>query len=344
MNAMNAMLLERVVNLRDNHEPLEWKKVPVPEAGPGELLIRVDACGVCHTELDEIEGRTPPPFYPVIPGHQIVGHVESCGEGVSGINAGSRRGVAWIYSSCGSCSYCLSGFENLCAEFRATGRDHDGGYAEYMVVPAAFTFPIPDLFTDAEAAPLLCAGAIGYRSLKLASLADGKVLGLTGFGASAHQVLKLARFLYPSSPVFVFARSEADREFARSLGADWAGDTEEAPPELCASIIDTTPVWKPLLAALDHLSRGGRLVINAIRKESSDSALLAGISYERHLWMEKEVKSVANITRADVAAFLEIAATMKLKPEVQRYPLREANRALVDILEGRIRGSAVLIT
>jgi propanol-preferring alcohol dehydrogenase len=340
---MNAMLLERVVNLRDNQEPLEWKSVPVPETGPGELLLRVCACGVCHTEIDEIEGRTPPPRFPVIPGHQVVGRVEAWGEGVTGMEIGSRRGVAWIYSSCGHCSFCLSGHENLCADFRATGRDHDGGYAEYLVVPAAFTYAIPDLFTDAEAAPLLCGGAIGYRSLMLTGLRDGDVLGLTGFGASGHQVLKLARFLYPSSPVFVFARSESDREFARSLGAEWAGGTDEVPPQQCACIIDTTPAWKPVIAALEQLRPGGRLVINAIRKEAGDSALLAGICYERHLWMEKEIKSVANITRADVTAFLEIAATMGLKPAVQRYPLVEANHAILDIRQGRARGAAVLI-
>ncbi|AOS83476.1 alcohol dehydrogenase [Chlorobaculum limnaeum] len=340
---MNAMLLERVADLSHETQPLARRSLPVPEPGAGEILLRVGACGVCHTELDEIEGRTPPPRFPVIPGHQVVGSMVACGAGVTGIETGSRRGVAWIYSSCGHCDLCLSGHENLCADFRATGRDTDGGYAEYMVAPAAFTYPIPDLFTDAEAAPLLCGGAIGYRSLMLAGLRDGQILGLTGFGASGHQVLKLARYLYPASPVFVFARSEKDRDLARSLGADWAGDTTDAPPELCASIIDTTPAWLPVLAALERLRPGGRLVINAIRKENRDRELLAGISYERHLWMEKEIKSVANITRADVSTFLDIAARMELRPEVRCYPLGEANRVLLDLRHGRVTGAAVLV-
>ena len=273
----------------------------------------------------------------------MVGRVVSCGEGVSHELAGSRRGVAWIYSACGVCSSCLEGRENLCAEFRATGRDADGGYAERMVVSFVFTYPIPDGFTDTEVAPLLCGGAVGYRALRLAGLPEGGVLGLTGFGASGHQVLGLARHLHPGSPVFVFARSPEDREFARSLGADWAGATEETPPEPCAAIIDTTPAWKPVLAALERLKPGGRLVINAIRKEAADSALLSAISYERHLWMEKEVRSVANITRADVTGFLGIAARIGLKPEVTAYPLAEANRALLDLYEGRTKGAAVLV-
>lgn len=340
---MLAMQLERVVDLYHDNEPLVQRQRPVPEPGSGEVLLRVGACGVCHTELDEIEGRTPPPRFPVIPGHQVVARVVACGEGVAGIETGSRRGVAWIYSSCGHCDLCLAGKENLCSEFRATGRDADGGYAEYMVAQADFTYAIPDLFTDAEAAPLLCGGAIGWRSLKLANLKDGAILGLTGFGASGHQVLRLARYLYPSSPVFVFARSEKDRQFALSIGADWAGATEDASPEPCDSIIDTTPAWQPVLSALERLLPGGRLVINAIRKESRDTALLAGISYERHLWMEKEIKSVANITRKDVIEFLDLAAAMQLKPEVRSYPLAEANRALLDLRHGRARGASVLI-
>ncbi|NTV66833.1 MAG: zinc-dependent alcohol dehydrogenase family protein [Chlorobaculum sp.] len=340
---MKALVLERVVDLSRETQPLARLELAVPEPKPGEILLRVGACGVCHTELDEIEGRTPPPRFPVIPGHQVVGRVVACGAGVTGIETGSRRGVAWIYSACGHCDLCLSGHENLCAHFRATGRDADGGYAEYMAAPAAFTYPIPDLFTDIEAAPLLCGGAIGYRSLMLAGLRDGQILGLTGFGASGHQVLKLARSLYPASPVFVFARSEKDRDLARSLGADWAGDTTDNPPEQCASIIDTTPAWLPVLSALERLRPGGRLVINVIRKESRDRDLLAEISYERHLWMEKEIKSVANITRADVSAFLDIAARMKLRPEVRQYPLDEANRVLLDLRHGRATGAAVLV-
>lgn len=340
---MDAMMLERTALLSDIPEPLLSVRVPIPEPGQGEVLLRVLASAVCHTELDIIEGRTPPPSLPVIPGHQVVGKVEACGTGVEGIERGSRLGVAWIYSSCGECAFCRSGRENLCHGFRATGRDADGGYAAYMVAPAAYTYPIPEVFSDAVAAPLLCGGAIGYRSLRLANLSDGQVLGLTGFGASGQQVLRLARHLYPSSPVFVFARSGKDRSLARSLGAEWAGGTDDAPPEACGAIIDTTPAWHPVISALGRLRPGGRLVINAIRKEPGDSHLLSGVSYERHLWMEKEIKSVANITRGDVSSFLFIAAAMGLRPFVTCYALDDANQALHDMRDGLLKGTAVLI-
>ncbi|NTV06717.1 MAG: zinc-dependent alcohol dehydrogenase family protein [Chlorobiaceae bacterium] len=339
---MKAMILDRVVSIDVNPEPLRLTELPVPKPGKGDLLIRVHTCGVCHTELDEIEGRTPPSFLPMILGHQVVGEVVECGTGVTGISLGSRRGVAWIYSACGSCYLCQTGHENLCRQFRATGRDAYGGYAEYMVAPAAFTYDIPDVFSDAEAAPLLCAGAIGYRSLKLANLKNGSVLGLTGFGASAHLVLRLVRALYPDSPVFVFARSTAEQDFARMLGADWAGDTGALSPELCDAIIDTTPAWLPVLSALERLQPGGRLVINAIRKEAGDRTVMAGIDFERHLWMEKEIKSVANITRTDVREFLDIAAAVSLKPEVEFYSLEQANLALNNIRQQRIKGAKVL--
>jgi propanol-preferring alcohol dehydrogenase len=340
---MKAMVLDRIVSLHDCSTPLRLADLPLPVPEAGEVLLKVHACGVCHTELDEIEGRTPPAFLPLVPGHQVVGTVAQCGEGVSPDLMGMRVGVAWICSACGHCDRCRSGQENLCRAFRATGRDAHGGYAECMVAGAAFTHPVPDGFTDAEAAPLLCAGAVGYRSLMLAGLRDGDALGLTGFGSSAHLVLQLARFLSPRSPVFVFARSESQRRFARELGADWSGDTRDAPPEPCAAIIDTTPAWRPVLSALETLRPGGRLVINAIRKESGDRAVMAGIDYERQLWMEKELKSVANVTRRDVREFLGIAARMGLKPEVECYPLGDANRALMELYRGSIRGAKVLV-
>ncbi|NTW55633.1 MAG: zinc-dependent alcohol dehydrogenase family protein [Chlorobiaceae bacterium] len=340
---MKAMLLEKIVSLRDTATPLRAAECPAPRPGTGELLLKVHACGVCHTELDEIEGRTPPPRFPVIPGHQVVGEVVECGAGVEGILTGSRRGVAWIHSACGSCDFCRKGLENLCAGFRATGRDADGGYAEYMVAPASYTYAMPDVFSSEEAAPLLCAGAIGYRSLRLAGIGNGSVLGLTGFGASGHLVLRLARFLYPGLPVFVFARSPAEREYARSLGADWAGATEDMPPHRCNAIIDTTPAWLPVKCALEQLSPGGRLVINAIRKETTDRHVLESLDYERHLWMEKEIRSVANITRQDVREFLGIAVSMNLKPEIERYDLHEANRALLELKHRSIRGAKVLV-
>lgn len=339
---MKAHVIERITNLSEDTEPLNVVDMPIPEPGAGEVLLKVRTCGVCHTELDEIEGRTPPAFFPIVPGHQVVGEVVAQGAGVIDPEVGKRVGVAWIYSACGKCELCLDGKENLCPEFHATGRDAHGGYAEYMVVPAAYAYPLPEIFSDAEAAPLLCAGAVGYRSLRLLNLQNGQSAGLTGFGASAHLVLKMMRFLYPDSPVYVFARNSAEREFALSLGAVWAGDTTDASTEPLAGIIDTTPVWLPVLSALGNLRPSGRLVINAIRKESSDTEVLAQLDYAKHFWMEKEIKSVANVTATDVREFLSIAEKMNMKPEVQLYPFEEANKALMDIKQRKIRGAKVL--
>jgi propanol-preferring alcohol dehydrogenase len=339
---MRAMLLNAMSPLRHNPAPLELADWPDPAPGAGDVLIRVSACGVCHTELDEIEGRTPPPKLPVILGHQVVGRVASLGEGADAFQTGDRVGVAWIHSACGHCEFCRRGEENLCDQFRATGRDAHGGYAEYMTVPAAFAHLIPDAFTDAEAAPLLCAGAIGYRSLRLTGLVDGQSLGLTGFGASAHLVLKLVRHQFPATRVYVFARSEPERAFACELGAVWAGDTAEPSPERLHAIIDTTPAWTPIVAALENLERGGRLVINAIRKEDADKQALRGLDYPKHLWLEKEIKSVANVTRFDVSEFLRLAAEIPIRPELEEYPLEEANRALIDLKSKGVRGAKVL--
>ncbi|MHC5036314.1 MAG: zinc-dependent alcohol dehydrogenase family protein [Planctomycetota bacterium] len=339
---MKAMVLEAISRLEENPNPLVLAERPDPVPGPGEILVKVSACGVCHTELDEIEGRTPPPRFPVVPGHQVVGKVAGAGPGAGAFQRGDRVGIAWIYSACGTCRFCRAGEENLCPHFRATGRDADGGYAERMAVPEGFAFPIPEGFSDLEAAPLLCAGAIGYRSLRLTGIGDGERLGLTGFGASAHLVLKMVRHRFPGVEVYVFARSEKERDFARELGAVWAGDTTEASPELLNSIIDTTPVWKPVVEAMKNLAPGGRLVVNAIRKEEVDKAELLRLDYPTHLWMEKEIKSVANVARRDVGEFLDLAAEMGIKPEVQAYPLEEANRALVELKAGKIRGAKVL--
>jgi propanol-preferring alcohol dehydrogenase len=227
---MKAMVLRELCDLSQKRTPLELVDMaePVPQAQ--DILVQVSVCGVCHTELDEIEGRTPPTSFPMIFGHQVVGTVAQLGAKAGRFQAGDRVGIAWIYSACGTCKFCRSGQENLCPEFQAAGRDAYGGYAEYMTVAEDFAYPIPDAFSDAEAAPLLCAGAIGYRALRLTGLKDGQLLGLTGFGASAHLVLKMAKHKYPNTSVFVFARSEKEREFARELGAAWTGDTQDAPP------------------------------------------------------------------------------------------------------------------
>jgi len=340
---MRAMVLPAITKLPENATPLEARDLPRPEPGAGEVLLKVAACGVCHTELDEIEGRTPPPILPMVLGHQVVGRVEELGPGATRFRVGDRVGVGWIYSACGTCEYCRAGLENLCSDFRATGRDANGGYAEYMTVPEFFAFPIPEVFSDIEAAPLLCAGAIGYRSLRLTGLENGQNFGLTGFGASAHLVLMMVRYKYPQSRVFVFARSEQEREFSRDLGAVWAGDTREASPDKLQAIIDTTPAWTPVVEALKNLAPGGRLVINAIRKEHRDQAALMALDYPEHLWLEKEIKSVANVARRDIDEFLDLAARIPIRPEVQTYGLEQANLALVELKERKIRGAKVLV-
>ena len=339
---MKAMVMTKICDLRDNIIPLELRDVPKPRPAENELLLKVLTCGVCHTELDEIEGRTPPPRLPVILGHQVVGRVEQAGGKVAQFKVGERVGVAWIYSACGRCKFCRSGRENLCPDFRATGRDADGGYADYMTVRGDFAYALPRIFSDAEAAPLLCAGAIGYRSLNLTGLQDGQSLGLAGFGASGHLVLLMAKHKFPRTRIYVFARAPKEREFARELGADWAGDSSEMPPLKLDCIIDTTPVWKPVLDALECLDSRGRLVINAIRKEDIDKDYLLELDYPAHLWMEKEIKSVANVSRADVAEFLSLAAEIPIRPEIEEYPLEKANQALVEIKERKIRGAKVL--
>lgn len=340
---MKAMVLNGIVDLTKNQAPLTLVQMPMPEITADEVLVKVVACGVCHTELDEIEGRTPPPIFPMILGHQVVGRIAAVGPAVRQLKAGDRVGVAWIYWACGQCDYCQQGLDNLCARFQATGRDANGGYAQYMKVSERFAHPLSDAISDVEAAPLLCAGAIGYRSLRLTGLQNGQSLGLTGFGASAHLVLKLARYQYPDSPVYVFARNPREQQFALELGAAWAGHTDDAPPEALNAVIDTTPAWQPVVAALGCLAPGGRLVINAIRKESSDQERLLTLDYADHLWQEKEIKSVANVSRQDVVDFLDLAVQIPIKPEVQIYPLESANTALMELKQRKIRGAKVLV-
>ncbi len=339
---MKAMVLNRICRLPEERSPLSLVDLPVPVPGDEEVLVKVSACGVCHTELDEIEGRTPPPLFPIVLGHQVVGSIVETGKSVGKLKVGDRVGIGWIHSACGRCGFCLRGDDNLCEQFQATGRDSHGGYAGYTVVREGFAFKIPDIFTDMEAAPLLCAGAIGYRSLRLTGLEDGDNLGLIGFGASAHLVIQMTQHKYPHSKVFVFARSEGEKAFARELGAFWAGDIEDAPPEKLRSAIDTTPVWKSIVEGLKNLEKGGRLVINAIRKEEIDKEALLELDYPGHLWLEKEIKSVANVARRDIGEFLELAAEIPIKPEIQEYSLEDANKALVELKERKIRGAKVL--
>ena len=297
-------------------ENLQLVEEEVPEPGPGEVRVKVLTAGVAFGDLLWMSGVVPgSPKPPFSPGYDFVGVVDKLGEGVKDFAVGQR--VAALVRT--------------------------GGYAEYMVVPETSAYPIPAFFSDSEAAPLLCAGAIGYRSLRLSELNDGQQLGLTGFGGSGHLVLKMARHRYPKTDIFVFARSQREREFARELGAVWAGDTADVAPVKLDAIIDTTPVWKPVVEALENLAPGGRLIINAIRKEEFDKRYLLKLDYPTHLWLEKEIKSVANVARRDVQEFLALASQMKIKPEYQEYKLEEANQALVELRSRKIRGAKVLV-
>ena len=340
---MRSWQIRALGPLQKSPPPLALEIVPTPKPGFEELLLQVHACGVCHTEIDEIEGRAAPPALPMTPGHQVVGTVVEAGPGCSRSLVGSRVGVAWIHSACGKCQWCLTGRENLCPDFVGCGKDVPGGYAEFMVAREKFVYPIPGEIGDCEATPLLCAGAVGYRSLRMCELSSGQTLGLTGFGASGHLVLQMARYLLPDSGLYVFARSKREREFAISLGANWAGDNGDRPPEQLDAIIDTTPAWLPVLGALENLCPGGRLVINAIRKESNDQHVLEQLSYEHHLWREKSISSVANVTRKDVDECLQLARKISLKPKVTKYPFEAANEALLALKGGHVRGAKVLL-
>jgi alcohol dehydrogenase, propanol-preferring len=323
--------------------PLELADVPVPVCGPEEILIKVFACGVCHTELDQVEGRIVPPRLPVILGHQPVGSVAKIGASVTKFMIGDRVGATWLFSSCGVCRFCKAGLENLCDKFKATGCHADGGYAEYMVIRQDFAVKIPENFIDlAFAAPLMCSGVVGFRSLKLCIMEDGMVLGLYGFGSAHHLVLQMANFLYPASKKYVISRNPAERDLALSLGADWAGDIDESTPEKLDCAIDTTPVWKPVICALENLQKGGRLVLNLIRKEDRDKECLLKLDYAKHLWMEKEIKTVANVTIRDAREFMQLASRINLMPQIKAYDLEDANIALAELKAGTSTGSKIL--
>ncbi|MCS7114076.1 MAG: zinc-dependent alcohol dehydrogenase family protein [Candidatus Bathyarchaeota archaeon] len=334
---MKAQVLRRIANVEEG--PLELMELLIPRLKGREILVKVSVCGICHTELDEIEGRVMPKL-PVILGHQVVGKVVERGSAAERYDIGDRVGVAWIYSACGECYYCRTGNENLCDKFMGTGCHADGGYAEYMVVSEDFAYPIPDRFTDSQAAPLLCAGAIGYRALKLTGMRDGEVLGLYGYGASAHIVHQVVKYKFPKSRVYVFTRRKGDApsELAKKFGADWVGVTGETPPEKLNRVIDTTPSSSVIKEALKNLDKGGRLVVNVIRKET----LIPELEYAEHLWHEKEIKSVANITRKDVQEFLPLAAEISITPEITEFKFEEANQALISLRQGKYRGAGVL--
>jgi len=330
---LKAQVLKEISPVENR--PLQLADLPVPSPTAKEILVKVSACGICHTELDEIEGRLQPKL-PVIPGHEIVGRVEVRGTAATRFGIGDRVGIAWIHDACGRCHFCQDGTENLCPQFEGTGCDVDGGYAEYTTVPEDFAYLIPDRFTDSQAAPLLCAGAIGFRDLRLSGINPGQTLGLFGFGASAHIVIQVAR--YWGCSVYVFTRSEEHRNLARELGAVWTGRAGDEPPEKLNCAIDFTPVGETVPNALRVLEKGGRLVMAVIRKRNP----VPSLDYAELLWHEKEIKSVANITRQDAQDFLALAVEIPIITEVQEFKLEEANEALIWLKQGRIRGAAVL--
>ena len=326
------------VDLPLKEEPLDMVDLPDPAPISGEILIEVSACGICHTELDEIEGRLRPPRFPIVLGHEVVGRVKAMGPEASKFRSGDRVGIAWIYSSCGRCKFCKRGDENLCDQFQATGLHANGGYAQYTVVSEDFAYPIPERFSDSQAAPLLCAGVIGYRALRLSEISPGQILGLYGFGASAHIAIQVAK--HWNCRVFVFTRAgQIDHQnLAKKLGADWVGATGDTPPDRLDCAIDFTPVGEPVREALRVLEKGGRVVVNAIRKTNP----IPELEYAEYVWHEKELKSVANVARQDALEFLPLAAEIGIIPEVQEFELEQANQALVLLKQGRIQGAGVL--
>jgi propanol-preferring alcohol dehydrogenase len=333
-------------------KPLTLVDLPIPKPRDGEILVKVSVCGACHTDLDEAEGRLQTKL-PVVPGHQVVGKVTELGRGATKFKIGDRVGVTWLYSSCGNCYFCNTGRENLCEGAKWTGKDVDGGYAEYMVIGEDYAYPIPKQFTDSQAAPLLCAGVIGYRTLRLAEIKKGETIGLYGFGASAHIVIQIIKHKFPDNPIFAFTKTGGPAsprsggrglakgghaELAKSLGATWTGLSGDIPPVKLDKIMDFTPVGECVRDALKVLNRGGRLVINAIRKETPVPAL----DYAEYLWLEKEIKSVANVTRKDAEEFLPLAVQIPIVPTIEEFPLEQVNEVLMRIKQSKLKAAGVL--
>ncbi|GIW09992.1 MAG: alcohol dehydrogenase [Dehalococcoidia bacterium] len=325
---MQAMVLDQP------GQPLTLRTLPDPIPGPGELLLAVSACAVCRTDLQICTGDLAPRRLPIVPGHQAVGHVIACGEGVSGWQVGDRAGVGWLGAVDGTCRFCQQGRENLCPQAQFTGWDRPGGYADRLVVRADFAFPVPADFPDRAAAPLLCAGVIGYRSLKVAGIEPGERLGLFGFGASASLTIQLARAW--GCEVFVFTRNPQEQARARALGASWVGSYDDRPPAPLAAAITFAPAGAVVVAALKAVDRGGTVAINAIHLDG-----IPAFPYQL-LWLERSLKSVANFTRQDAREFLELAARLPIRTEVELFPLAAANEALERLAAGQLRGSAVL--
>ncbi|HEU4500501.1 MAG TPA: zinc-dependent alcohol dehydrogenase family protein [Nitrospira sp.] len=316
-------------------DPLRLDDVPMPEPGSGEVLVRVSVCGICRTDLHVVEGELERPKLPLIPGHQAVGLISRLGSGVNERTIGERVGVAWLQGTCGQCGYCRSGRENLCLSARFTGYQVDGGYAEYAVLPAAFAYPIPPAFSDEEAAPLLCAGIIGYRALRLSQIQPGQRLGLYGFGASAHIAIQLAR--HWGCEVYVCSLNPSHQALARDLGAAWVGGASDAPPVRLHASIMFAPAGQLVIPALRALERGGTLALAGIHMST-----IPPLEYDRDLFGERVIRSVTANTRQDGLDLLREAAAIPIRPRTQRFPLAQANRALQALKSGAINGAGVL--
>jgi propanol-preferring alcohol dehydrogenase len=329
---MNAMVLPRPQPV--DAAPLQRREVPTPVPGAGEVLVRVIRCGVCHTDLHVVEGELPPAKLPLIPGHQVVGVVDRVGPAVTNLSSGARVGVAWVYAACGVCSACRRGEENLCQQITFTGYHVDGGYAQWMIARADFVYPLPEAFDDTAAAPLLCAGIIGYRALRISGIRPGERLGLFGFGASAHLALQVAR--HWECDVFVFTRSAAHRKLAEQLGAVWVGGSQDRPPQELDAAVVFAPVGRVVVDALRTVRRGGAVAINAVHLDQ-----IPAFDYNLLYW-ERALRSVSNSTRQDGREFLALAARIPVRVETELFALTEANHVLAALKRGEIVGAAVL--
>lgn len=330
---MRAMVLEKAAPAEER--PLRLREVPAPEPGPGQVRVRVRICGVCRTDLHVMEGDLPEKHHPIIPGHEVVGVVDKLGAGVEGLRVGERAGIAWLQGTCGCCRFCDSGRENLCLTPTFTGYQVSGGYAEYALAPAKWTYPIPERFGDAEVAPLLCAGIIGYRALRLSRVEPGQKLGLYGFGASAHIVIQLA--LHRGCEVYVCSLREEHRKLAAEMGAKWVGEAAEMPPALLDGAIIFAPAGELVPPALRALDRGGTLVSAGIHMSP-----IPQIDYDTELFYERTLGSVTANTRRDGEELLAEAARIPVKTHTVPYELEEANEALLAVKQSKVRGAAVL--
>ncbi len=333
MKNMRAMVLEKPADVQAG--PLVLRDVPVPEPGPGRVRVRVQVCGVCRTDLHIVEGELPQAKRPVVPGHEVVGIVDQVGKGVSTVREGDRVGVAWLQETCGRCEFCRAGRENLCGQARFTGYHVDGGYAEYLLVPAVFVYPLPPALSDDETAPLLCAGIIGYRALRLSGVKPGQRLGLYGFGASAHITIQVAR--HWGCAVYVCSLRDQHRTLARELGAVWVGEATDMPPDKLHGAIIFAPAGDIVPPALRALEKGGTVAIAGIHLTP-----IPAIDYDRDLFQERILRSVTANTRQDAVDLLREAAAIPIRPRIQRFRLEEANVALQALKAGNINGAGVL--